>query len=173
LIVNLSCSQPLDYIFFGLLGMRSIGVISDTHRLVRPEALKALEGVEQIIHAGDIGSPVVLEELCKIAPVTAIRGNVDVGDWAKGLPETAVLELGEAMVYVIHDIKLLDLDPRAAGFSAIVCGHSHVSMRETHSGILYFNPGSAGPRRFHLPASIGYLTVSGKEISGEIVTIPG
>jgi uncharacterized protein len=152
--------------------MHSVGVISDTHRLVRPEVLKALEGVEQIIHAGDIGSPVVLKELCKIAPVTAVCGNVDVGDWARELPETAVLELGEAMVYVIHDIKLLDLDPRVAGFSAIVSGHSHISMQETHDGILYFNPGSAGPRRFHLPISIGYLSVSGREISGEIITIP-
>jgi uncharacterized protein len=151
--------------------MQRIGVISDTHKLIRPEAIRALQGVEKIIHAGDIGSPDVLEELQKIAPVTAVRGNVDVGDWASGLPETAILELGAALIYVIHDVKQLDLDPRAAEFSSIVFGHSHIPIQEMHHGVLYFNPGSAGPRRFHLPASIGRLTINGREISGEIVSI--
>ncbi len=152
--------------------MNRIGVISDTHRLLRPEAFKALQGVDRIVHAGDIGSPVVLEELQRIAPVICVRGNVDVGDWASEIPETAVLELGQAAVYVIHDVRQLNLDPRAASFAAVVCGHSHIPAREMKHGILYFNPGSAGPRRFYLPASVGLLTVNGREISGEIISLP-
>ena len=146
--------------------MHRIGVISDTHRLVRPEALTALRGVEHIIHAGDIGFPSVVDSLRRIAPVTAVRGNVDYGDH---YPETAVVELGGALIHVIHNIDDLDLDPRAAGFSAVIYGHSHIAAQETHDGVLYFNPGSAGPRRFHLPVSIGYLTVRGRKVSGEIV----
>jgi uncharacterized protein len=137
----------------------------------RPEALKALEGMEHIIHAGDIGSFPVIEELRGIAPVTAIRGNVDVGDWAKELHETAIVEFGEAMIYIIHNVRNLDLDPRAAGFSAVICGHSHTPMQEMRDGILFFNPGSAGPRRFHLPVSIGCLSITGKNISSEIITL--
>ena len=148
------------------VGMRRIGVISDTHRFVRPEALTALRDVEHIIHAGDIGSPLVIDELRRIAAVTAVRGNVDHGDL---YPETAVVELGGALIYVIHSIDDLDLDPRAAGFSAVIYGHSHSAAQEARNGVLYFNPGSAGPRRFHLPVSIGYLTVRSRKITGEIV----
>lgn len=151
--------------------MHRIGVISDTHRLVRPEATDALKGVEHIIHAGDIGSTSVLEELRKIAPLTAIRGNVDTGDWARGLPSTAVAELGGILIYVIHNIKELDLDPQAAEFSAVIYGHSHSPAQEIRNGVLYFNPGSAGPRRFHLPISVGCLTISGRKISGEIIML--
>jgi len=151
--------------------MCRIGVISDTHRLVRPEALTALDGVEHIIHAGDIGAPDVIAELRRIAPVTAIRGNVDVGDWAREFPETAVVKLGGIMIYVIHNIINLDLDPRASEFSAVVYGHSHAPNQHTKDGVLYFNPGSAGPRRFHLPVSIGYLTVRSKNVSCDIITL--
>lgn len=148
-----------------------IGVISDTHRLIRRETLTALDGAEYIIHAGDIGSPDVITELRRIAPVTAIRGNMDAGDWAREFPETAVVELGGMMIYVIHNIVKLDLDPRASEFSAVVYGHSHAPMQHTKDGVLYFNPGSAGPRRFNLPVSIGYLTIRAKQISGEIVAL--
>ncbi|MGD0098971.1 MAG: metallophosphoesterase family protein [Acidobacteriota bacterium] len=151
--------------------MCRIGVISDTHRLVRPEILTALEGVEHIIHAGDMGSPDVIAELRRIAPVTAIRGNADAGDWAREFPETAIVQAGGIMIYVIHNIDSLDLDPRASEFSAVVYGHSHVPMQQTRDGVLYFNPGSAGPRRFHLPVSMGYLTVRGKSVSGEIILL--
>lgn len=151
--------------------MCRIGVISDTHRLVRPEILTALEGVEHIIHAGDMGSPDVIAELRRVAPVTAIRGNADAGDWAREFPETAIVQAGGIMIYVIHNIDSLDLDPRASEFSAVVYGHSHVPMQQTRDGVLYFNPGSAGPRRFHLPVSMGHLTVRGKSISGEIILL--
>lgn len=151
--------------------MCRIGVISDTHRLVRPEILTALEGVEHIIHAGDMGSPDVIAELRRIAPVTAIRGNADAGDWAREFPETAIVQASGIMIYVIHNIDSLDLDPRASEFSAVVYGHSHVPMQQTRDGVLYFNPGSAGPRRFHLPVSMGYLTVRGKSVSGEIILL--
>jgi len=151
--------------------MCRIGVISDTHRLVRPEILTALEGVEHIIHAGDMGSPDVIAELRRVAPVTAIRGNADAGDWAREFPETAIVQAGGIMIYVIHNIDSLDLDPRASEFSAVVYGHSHVPMQQTRDGVLYFNPGSAGPRRFHLPVSMGYLTVRGKSVSGEIILL--
>jgi putative phosphoesterase len=110
-------------------------------------------------------------ELRRIAPVTAIRGNVDVDDWAREFPETAVVELGGVRIYVIHNIVNLDLDPRASEFSAVVYGHSHAPMQQTKDGVLYFNPGSAGPRRFNLPVSIGYLTIRAKQVSGEIVTL--
>jgi len=151
--------------------MRRIGVISDTHRLARPEALAALTGVEHIIHAGDIGSSAVIRELRGIAPVTAIRGNVDTEEWALEFPETAVVEVDGLRLYVIHNLQKLDLDPRAAEFSAVVYGHSHVPAREMHDGVLYFNPGSAGPRRFHLPVSIGYLDIHDGKVAGEIIEL--
>ena len=151
--------------------MSRIGVISDTHRLARPEVLAALDGVEHIIHAGDIGSPSVIGELRRIAPVTAIRGNVDTGDWAQQYPESAVVERDEVMIYVIHNIDNLALDPHTAGFSAVIFGHSHSPLQEMRKGILYFNPGSAGPRRFHLPVAIGFITIHGRQISTEILTL--
>jgi len=148
-----------------------IGVISDTHGLLRAEALAALRGSEHIIHAGDVGAPEILDELSATAPVTAVRGNVDKGAWARKLPETEVVELGGISVYVLHDLAQLDLKPEAAGFKVVISGHSHVPKQETREGVLYFNPGSAGPRRFTLPVSVGRLTVEGGKVRAEIVKI--
>jgi putative phosphoesterase len=140
-----------------------IGVISDTHGLLRPEAIEALQGSDYIIHAGDIGDPQILDKLAAIAPLTAVRGNVDHGAWAHKIPATNVLEIGEVSIFVLHDIQELDLKPEAAKFTAVVYGHSHVPKQELKNGVLYFNPGSAGPRRFKLPVSVGRLTIkSGK-----------
>ena len=148
-----------------------VGVISDTHALLRPEALEALRGSEHIIHAGDVGAPEILEKLASIAPVTAIRGNVDKGSWARRLPETEVVEIGGVSIYVLHDVAKLDLKPEAADFNVVVYGHSHVPKQETRHGVLYFNPGSAGPRRFKLPVTIGKLTISEGKVRGEIIPI--
>ncbi len=148
-----------------------IGVISDTHGLLRPEALAALHGSAYIIHAGDIGDPDIMKELGEIAPVTAIRGNVDREVWARKVPATNVLEVGGISIYVLHNLQELDLKPAAAGFAVVVYGHSHVPKQETKNGVLYFNPGSAGPRRFQLPVTIGRLKVKDGKVSGEIVEI--
>jgi putative phosphoesterase len=148
-----------------------IGVISDTHGLLRPEALAALRGSNCIIHAGDVGSPEILERLSAIAPVTAVRGNIDNSAWARKLPETEVLELGGLSIYILHDRAQLDLKPKAAGFAVVVSGHSHVPKQETRDGVLYFNPGSAGPRRFKLPVSIGKLIVENGSVRGELLTL--
>lgn len=148
-----------------------IGVISDTHGLLRPEALDALRGSDVIIHAGDIGDPHILDKLAQIAPVTAVRGNVDREKWARKIPETNVLEAGGASIYVLHDLQRLDLKPEAAGFAAVISGHSHVPKQETKNGVLYFNPGSAGPRRFRLPVSVGRLDVESGVVKGEIVEV--
>ncbi len=128
--------------------------------MLRPEAIEALRGSEHIIHAGDVGAAEILEELATIAPVTAIRGNVDKGAWARKLPETEVVEIGGISIYVLHDLAQLDLKPEAAGFKVVISGHSHVPKQETRGGVLYFNPGSAGPRRFKLPVSVGRLAMS-------------
>jgi putative phosphoesterase len=130
-----------------------IGLISDTHGLLRPQALRALEGSELIIHAGDVGDPKILEELGNLAPVVAVRGNIDTGECAK-LPETAVAQADRALIYVLHDLKTLDLKPAAAGFGMVVSGHSHKPSRTEREGVIYLNPGSAGPRRFSLPISL-------------------
>jgi putative phosphoesterase len=148
-----------------------IGVISDTHGLLRPEAVAALQGVEAIVHAGDIGGPEVLERLAEIAPVTAVRGNNDHGPWAEKLSLTEALEIGGVVLYALHDVKQLDLDPRAAGFAAVIAGHSHQPTQEERDGVLYFNPGSAGPRRFRLPVAVGRLTVEGGRARGRIVEL--
>ena len=148
-----------------------IGVISDTHGLLRPEAIDALRGSEHIIHAGDVGSPEILEKLSRIAPVTAVPGNVDKGAWSRTLPETQVLEVGGIAIYVLHDLAQLDLKPKAAGFAVVVTGHSHVPKQEMRDGVLYFNPGSAGPLRFKLPVSIGMLILKKGGVRGEIVTL--
>lgn len=148
-----------------------IGVISDTHGLLRPEVLEALRGSEHIIHAGDVGSFKILEILSRIAPVTAVRGNVDKGAWSRQLPETQVLELGGVSIYVLHDLALLDLKPKAAGFAAVISGHSHVPKQETRDEVLYFNPGSAGPRRFKLPVSVGKLILEDGGVRGEILQL--
>jgi putative phosphoesterase len=148
-----------------------IGVISDTHGLLRPEAIEALRGSEHIIHAGDVGSPEILEKLSRIAPVIAVRGNIDKAAWSRRLPETQVLESGGVSIYVLHDLAQLDLKPKAAGFSVVVSGHSHVPKQETRDGVLYFNPGSAGPRRFKLPVSLGRLVVEAGSVRGELVQL--
>jgi uncharacterized protein len=149
-----------------------IGVISDTHGLLRPEAIDALRGSEHIIHAGDVGSPEILEKLSRIAPVTAVRGNIDKGPWARKLPETDVLELGGISIYLLHDLAQLDLKPKAAGFSVVVSGHSHIPKQEARDGVLYFNPGSDGPRRFKLPVSLGKLILEDGGLRGKLVTLP-
>jgi putative phosphoesterase len=151
--------------------VHTVGVISDTHGLVRPEALAALAGVERIVHAGDIGAPDVLDALGRIAPVTAVRGNNDRERWAADIPETDVLEIGAVSLYVLHDLHELDLDPRAAGFAAVIAGHSHQPRMEERDGVLYLNPGSAGPRRFKLPISLARLTVTGGHLRAELVTL--
>ena len=152
-------------------GVHTLGVISDTHGLVRPEALAALAGVERIVHAGDIGGPEVLEALERVAPVTAVRGNNDRGGWAKKIPETEVVEIGGVSLYLLHDLHELDLEPRAAGFAAVITGHSHQPKLDERDGVLYLNPGSAGPRRFKLPISLAKLTVAKKRVSAELVTL--
>jgi putative phosphoesterase len=148
-----------------------IGVISDTHGLLRPEALAALRGSEHIIHAGDIGAPEIIPELEKIAPVTAIRGNVDREPWASKFPETQVAEIGGLHLYIIHDVNALDLNPSAAGFVAVISGHSHKPKQEIKDGVLYFNSGSAGPRRFKLPITVGQLEIVDGKINGRIVPL--
>jgi len=146
-----------------------IGVISDTHGLLRTEALAALHGCDAIVHAGDIGKPEVLEQLAKLAPLTAIRGNVDT--WAIDLPDTAVLTLAGKRFYVIHNANELALDPRAAGFAAVISGHSHVPKSETKDGVLYLNPGSAGPRRFKLPVAVAKILFRDGDIEAELITL--
>lgn len=141
--------------------------------MLRPEALRALHGSEHIIHAGDIGDPEILDELKAIAPLTAIRGNIDKASWARKFPEKEAVELAGVSIYVLHDLAQLDLKPAAAGFQAVISGHSHVPKQETQGGVLYFNPGSAGPRRFKLPVTIGRLIVERGEVRAEIVTIVG
>jgi uncharacterized protein len=148
-----------------------IGIISDTHGLLRPEAVEFLRGSEHIIHAGDIGSPEIVPELEKIAPVTAIRGNVDVQGWARRFPETEVVELAGRQLYLIHDVNAMDLNPWAAGFAAVISGHSHQPKKEVKNGVLYFNPGSAGPRRFSLPVTVGRLVIEPQEIKASFHTL--
>ncbi len=148
-----------------------VGVISDTHGLIRPQALGALRGSDHIVHAGDIGSPAVLEALAAIAPVTAIRGNNDRDAWARALPDTTSVEVGGAWLYILHDVHELDLDPRAAGFAAVIAGHSHRPTIVERHGTLFVNPGSAGPRRFTLPVAVARLQVTGGEVRGEVVVL--
>jgi uncharacterized protein len=146
-----------------------IGVISDTHGLLRPEAVEALRGSNYIVHAGDVGDPAILAQLEKIAPVTAVRGNVDYGRWAEKLPETNLLEVEGVSIYVLHILDRLDLKPEAAGFAAVIYGHSHVPKQETKNGVLYFNPGSAGPKRFSRPISVGRLTIENGKLKAELL----
>lgn len=140
--------------------MRRIGLISDTHGLLRPEATDALAGSGLIIHAGDVGNPEILDRLRAIAPVIAVRGNIDKGDWAEALPETAIVQAGKTRIFVLHDVKDLDLDPAAAGFTIVVSGHSHKASQTERDGVLYLNPGSAGPRRFNLPITVALLDLA-------------
>jgi putative phosphoesterase len=135
----------------------TIGLISDTHGLLRPQAVRALDGCDLIIHAGDVGKPEIIDQLQAVAPVVAVRGNIDKGEWASRLPLTAAVETVSPRIYVIHDVHELDIDPAAAGFAILVSGHSHKASREERSGVLYLNPGSAGPRRFRLPIALARL----------------
>ena len=151
--------------------MTVIGVISDTHGLLRAEAVEALRKSDHIIHAGDIGGPEILHRLRTIAPVTAVRGNVDGRAWARGVPYADVIAVDRISIYVLHILADLDLKPEAAGFGVVVYGHSHVPKQELRSSVLYFNPGSAGPRRFQLPVTVGRLRIEGGSVSGEIVDL--
>jgi hypothetical protein len=146
-----------------------VGVISDTHGLLRPEALGALAGSGLIIHAGDVGGPEVLEALGRVAPVVAVRGNNDRGGWADALPLYEAVEVGGAFVYILHDLKELDIAPAAAGFRVVVSGHSHKPLAEERRGVLYLNPGSAGPRRFKLPVTVARLRLDADDASAEII----
>jgi len=148
-----------------------VGVISDTHGLVRPEALDALRGVDLIVHAGDVGAPEILERLAAVAPTTTVRGNVDTQAWARTLPLTEVVHAGERCLYVLHDLSALDLDPKAAGFDVVISGHSHKPLADLRDGVLYLNPGSAGPRRFSLPICLARLHVTGKQLRHEFVNL--
>jgi putative phosphoesterase len=151
--------------------MTTIGVISDTHGLLRPEAVEALRGSDYIIHAGDVGDPAILEELNDIAAVTAVRGNVDTGVWSRKLRMTDVLEIGGVSIYVLHILDEMDLKPEAAGFGAVIYGHSHKPHCEMKNGVLYFNPGSAGPKRFNLPISLGKLIMRDGTIHSEHIQL--
>jgi putative phosphoesterase len=148
-----------------------VGVISDTHGLLRREAVAALEGAELIIHAGDIGRPEVLAQLRNLGPTTAVRGNVDTEDWAAALPETASIQVGGLRLWVLHDIARLDVDLAAAGFAAVIYGHSHRPAIEMREGIVRINPGSAGPRRFRLPVTVARLEVAHGKLRSEILTL--
>jgi putative phosphoesterase len=150
----------------------TVGLISDTHGLLRPEAVRALRGSDVIVHAGDIGSPDVLDELSRVAPVTAVRGNNDKGSWASALPETDVLTIGATCLLVIHDLADLDRDPAAAGFHVVVSGHSHRPGYRMERGVLFVNPGSAGPRRFRLPVAAGRLLVADALVTPELFELP-
>ena len=148
-----------------------IGVIADTHGLLRPQVLKAFAGVELIIHAGDVGDPRILRQLERLAPVHAVRGNVDRGDWAAELPLNRVVEVGGVLLYVLHELFCLDLDPAAAGLAAVIYGHSHSPHLERKNGVLFLNPGSAGPRRFTLPVTLARLKVSNNAVHPELVEL--
>lgn len=148
-----------------------VGLISDTHGLLRPEAVDGLRGSDFIVHAGDIGHVRILEQLAGLAPVTAVRGNNDNGSWASSIAETQVLTIGAASIFVIHDLAQLDLDPVAAGFRVVISGHSHKPRIEERKGVLFVNPGSAGPRRFTLPVSVGELTISGTDVNARLLTL--
>ncbi|MBV9218397.1 MAG: metallophosphoesterase family protein [Methylobacteriaceae bacterium] len=148
---------------------RSIGVIADTHGLLRAEAVAALRGCDLIIHAGDVGSPDVLAALRGLAPLIAVRGNVDKGAWATQLPQSELVDIDDCYLYVLHILEELDLDPSAAGFRAVITGHTHRAKIETRQGVLYFNPGSAGPRRFDLPVTVGRLELADGRLSGKII----
>ncbi|MDR3726377.1 MAG: metallophosphoesterase family protein [Terracidiphilus sp.] len=149
----------------------TIGVISDTHGLLRPEARRALRGSELILHAGDVGGWEILRDLRQIAPVVAVRGNVDTADWAKWLHQTEVAECTKQSLSLLHNIAELDLNPKAAGLAAVIYGHSHRPTIEWKDGVLFFNPGSAGPRRFLLPVTIGKIEIVNGELRPEIVTL--
>ena len=149
-----------------------LGIISDTHGLMRSEALHALREANLIIHAGDVGGPEILAQLKTIAPVFAVRGNVDTQAWARELPSAAIVEAAGISLYVLHKLQELDLKPEACGFRAVISGHTHQPEQHERGGVLYLNPGSAGPRRFHLPVTVAVLDVSQKPLRAKIVPLP-
>jgi uncharacterized protein len=151
---------------------RNIGILSDTHGLLRPFVLDRLKGCDLILHAGDIGSPDILELLQRTAPVKAVRGNTDTGAALHELPSDIIVEIDKVFVYMMHDIASMDIDPAAAGISVVVSGHSHVPRIEQRNGIFYVNPGSAGPKRFRLPVSMARMTINGGKIDCSLITIP-
>jgi putative phosphoesterase len=151
--------------------MLRLGVISDTHGLLRPEAVDFLRGCEHIVHGGDIGNANVLAQLAALAPLTAVRGNNDTGKWGEGIPDTALVEVAGVRIHVIHDLALIDVDPVAMGVQVVVSGHSHRPKVEQRGGVLYLNPGSAGPRRFRLPVAVGEVVVRGGEVEGRFVEL--
>ena len=151
--------------------MTRVGLISDTHGLLRPEAVAALEGSELIIHAGDVGDQAILDRLGEIAPVRAVRGNTDHGAWTAKLPLTDVVEVEDVRLYLLHILEDLDLDASAAGFAAVLHGHSHKPLKESRGGVLLLNPGSAGPRRFHLPVTLMRLEIQGSRLEAELVDL--
>jgi putative phosphoesterase len=149
----------------------TIGVISDTHGLLRQEAIQALIGVDHILHAGDVGDPLILDKLRWVAPLTAVRGNVDVSGVCRALPATYVVELGGRFFYMVHSVHDLDLSPKTAGIAVVVSGHTHRAQIEDRQGVLYLNPGSAGPRRFDLPVTLAKVTVADRVVHAEIITL--
>ena len=151
--------------------MPQLGIISDTHGLLRPQATAALRGCDRIIHAGDVGDPDILVHLARIAPVTAVRGNIDGGAWAAHLPERTIVQVEDFKIYLLHDVGTLDVDLPGEGFAAVVFGHSHRPRNEQVGDVLYFNPGSAGPRRFTLPITVGRLIVADGALRGEIIEL--
>ncbi|MBR0344276.1 MAG: metallophosphoesterase family protein [Rudaea sp.] len=151
--------------------MLRIGLISDTHGLLRPEALAFLRGSDHIVHAGNIGNQDILQKLSAIAPVTAVRGNNDKDEWARTIPETQLVKFGKTFVYVLHDLAELDIEPKAAGVDIVVSGHSHRPIVEKRDGVLFVNPGSAGPRRFKLPIAVGELVIANESIAPRIVEL--
>lgn len=151
--------------------MLRVGLISDTHGLLRPDALAFLAGSDFIVHGGDICDPRILEELAALAPLTAVRGNNDRGAWAERLPETEYLRVGDVLIHALHDLSQLDIDPEAAGVGVVISGHSHQPLVQHRDGVLYVNPGSAGPRRFRLPIAVGELWVHGTEATARIVEL--
>jgi uncharacterized protein len=151
--------------------MPRIGLISDTHGLLRPEAIALLRGSDFIVHAGDIGNAGVLKELKALAPLTVVRGNNDHGPWAEGIAETEVLRIDDVSIYVLHNLAELNLDPVAAGFQVVVSGHSHQPSVQERDGVLYVNPGSSGPRRFKLPIAVGELAVAGRSVKANLIEL--
>jgi putative phosphoesterase len=171
MVPGVSASSSRRYPFFVPNAFQKIGLISDTHGLLRAEALAALRGSELIIHAGDVGQPEILEALGQIAPVVAVRGNVDTQPWASALPLTAVAEASGSLFYVLHDLQQLDLNPAASGFQCVVSGHSHAPVFQQRDGVFYINPGSAGPRRFELPVLLALLDLSVTPWSPEFIDL--
>ena len=153
--------------------IRILGLLSDTHGLLRDEALRALRGSDLILHAGDVGDPTILARLGELAPVVAVRGNVDTGDWAEALPLVETVETNRATIYMLHILQDLALDPRAAGFAMVISGHSHKHGQSQKDGVLYINPGSAGPRRFQLPATVARLDLRAKPWKAEFLELKG